>query len=264
MTRTIKKEDIEFLKNLQHEMLTQETDCEAAPRYWVVAQHERSYGCDSDCSDGCSMYDSSAADFVGDTVEEVIAHVKDYYEHECKADEDEYEDLLTMESLADYLNKHVADNFRVIYYSIERSVRKNGSIFLTKRECKEHIVMNNYHYNDTVHTYADTSWRSPQFEKLIEILENVDFDSFLDKFIQFGVINEKETREMDSVVCPHCYHRTSFEDIASKFNSKELNKFNIVYDGGVNSSDGGVTCPECGKKHNVWINTMVYSFVEEE
>lgn len=174
--RGITKEDIEFLKNLQHEMLTQEFDSEAAPRYWVVAQHERQYGCDSDYASGCSMYDSSAADLVGDTVEEVIEHVKVYYDHECKADEDEYEDLLTMESLADYLNKHVADNFRVNYYSMDRSVRQNGSIFLTKRECQEHIQMNRYHYNETVHTYADTSWRSPQFEKLIEILENVDFE----------------------------------------------------------------------------------------
>lgn len=32
----INKEDIEFLKELQNEMLTQDTICQADPRFWVV------------------------------------------------------------------------------------------------------------------------------------------------------------------------------------------------------------------------------------
>jgi hypothetical protein len=48
-------------------------------------------------------------------------------------------------------------------------------MFLTKRECKEHIERNHYHYNDTVHTYAMTAWRSPQVEKLIKILQTENF-----------------------------------------------------------------------------------------
>ncbi len=174
--RKLTKEDIDFLKKLQHELLTQETDYEAAPRYWVVVQNERRYGFDLDFEDGCSMYSSAEADYVGDTVDEVIEYIKATYDHECKADEDDYEDLLTMESLAEYLNKNVSDDFKVIYYNIEHHVRKNGSLFLTKRECQEHIRLNRYHYNDTVHTYADTAWRSPTFERVLEILENCDFE----------------------------------------------------------------------------------------
>lgn len=40
----MRKEDIEFLKSLQDEMLTQDTVGQASPRFWVVMQTERMYG----------------------------------------------------------------------------------------------------------------------------------------------------------------------------------------------------------------------------
>ena len=39
----MKKEDIEFLKKLSETMRTQEHDCQAAPRFWVVAQSIKEY-----------------------------------------------------------------------------------------------------------------------------------------------------------------------------------------------------------------------------
>ena len=44
----ISKKDIEFLKELQHEMLTQDTVCQADPRFWVVQQKVRTYGIHED------------------------------------------------------------------------------------------------------------------------------------------------------------------------------------------------------------------------
>ena len=37
------KEDIEFLKKLQHEMLTQDNACQAVPIFWVVKDVKRIY-----------------------------------------------------------------------------------------------------------------------------------------------------------------------------------------------------------------------------
>lgn len=37
------KEDVEFLKKLQHEMLTQDNACQAASRFWAVKDVERIY-----------------------------------------------------------------------------------------------------------------------------------------------------------------------------------------------------------------------------
>ncbi|MGB7594478.1 MAG: hypothetical protein WBL80_02825 [Erysipelotrichaceae bacterium] len=262
MNRIITKEDVEFLKNLQQEMLTQEHDCQAEPRFWTVAQTEKKGGIADGYQDGSVIYDSHCCEEFGSTIEAAKTYLKDNEEYVEDMDE-----INELEELVDFLNEHDPDNgsrYDLRNYKIVENVLQPNTFFLTKKACKQHIEANKHHYNGSVHSYAMTAWRSAQVERLYEILENVNFNSLMDNFIQFGTINEKETREMDSVVCPHCHHRTSFEDIASKFNSKELNKFNIVYDGGVNSSEGGVTCPECGKKHNVWINTVIYSFVEEE
>ena len=59
-------------------------------------------------------------------------------------------------------------------------VRRKGRIakdtmFLTLRECKEHIARNSYHYTDP-HPYAMTAWRSPQVERLWKILQEVDWN----------------------------------------------------------------------------------------
>lgn len=177
MLRSVTKKDIEFLKNLQHEMLTQETDYEAPSRYWVVAQHERNYGCAADCSYGSSMFDPSAAELVGDTVDEVKKHVSGYYDFEFDEEDEEVSEIIDLEDLAKYLNKNLEDGFYVSYYSLNHSVQQEGTFFLTKRECQEHIKYNRHHYNETVHTYANTIFRSPQVEKLYEILENVDFST---------------------------------------------------------------------------------------
>ena len=40
----MKKEDIEFLKVLQQEMLNQDNCGQASPRYWTVMQTKRVYG----------------------------------------------------------------------------------------------------------------------------------------------------------------------------------------------------------------------------
>lgn len=40
----MKKEDIEFLRELQHELNTQETDGQASPRYWGIVE-KREFAC---------------------------------------------------------------------------------------------------------------------------------------------------------------------------------------------------------------------------
>lgn len=84
-----------FLVELQEELNTQDTFCQADPRFWVVAQGKKNR----------------------------IAH---------------------------------------------------GTMFLTIRECREHIKANDYHYKKP-HPYAMTAFRSPQVEKLIKILRTVDW-----------------------------------------------------------------------------------------
>ena len=259
--RNITKEDIEFLKGLQKEMLIQDHDCQAEPRYWTVSQTERECGVANGYQDGSVIYDSHCCEEFGSTIEAAKQYLKDNEEYV-----DEMDEIDELDEMVDFLNQHDPDSdsrYELLNFKNVENVVQPNTFFLTKKACKQHIQANKHHYNGSVHSYAMTALRSPQVERLFEVLENVNFNSLTDDFIQMGVINEKETREMDTIICPHCHHRTTIADDVSKFNSKELNKFYIGYDGGVNSSEGGATCPECGKKHNVWMNTVIYSFVEK-
>lgn len=62
-----------------------------------------------------------------------------------------------------------------VIYEQRRSVPAADTMFLTYRECCEHIKRNDYHYSNP-RSFAMTAWRSPQIERLIEILRTADFD----------------------------------------------------------------------------------------
>ncbi len=175
--RNITEKDIEFLKNLQEEMNTQSHDCQAAPRFWVVAQEEK-FVANIDCCDGCILINNEGTE-IGETLDEVKEFFKDNFDQEdydslnlSEFDNDEFADL---EDIARHLHHAFPDEGYHVWYYRNVHVIKDSTLFLTKRECKEHIEANHYHYNKTVHSYAMTAWRSPQVETLYEILENVDF-----------------------------------------------------------------------------------------
>ncbi|WP_164509081.1 hypothetical protein [Clostridium rectalis] len=69
------------------------------------------------------------------------------------------------------------ENISLVNYRIERQVASD-TMFLTLRECKEHIKSNNYHYKNP-RPYAMTAWRSPQVARLYEILMYTDWEKCL-------------------------------------------------------------------------------------
>jgi len=162
-------QDIKFLKELQHEMLTQDTVCQANPRFWVVQGTVREYGCESGYSDG--MVVNGVDDEEYEDVEEFIKVLIDngFLSNGDIVEGEKYDFEEIIEKLDD-------DDFRICCY---KNVDKNypDTMFLTNRECKEHIRANHYHYPKDAHSYAMTAWRSPQVEKLYKILENTDWDS---------------------------------------------------------------------------------------
>ena len=168
MTRNITNEDIEFLKDLQQKMLTQDHDCQASPRFWTVAQTEREGGIASGYADGSVIYDSHCCEDIGSTVEEVKGYLKDNDEYNEGMDE-----IDELDGIVDFLNEHDPDNgrrYELCNFKLIENVVKPNTFFLTKEACKQHIQANKHHYNGTVHSYAMTAWRSAQVEKLYEIL----------------------------------------------------------------------------------------------
>jgi hypothetical protein len=182
----VKKEDIEFLKQLKQEMLTQDTVCQASPRFWVVMQSVRDYWVDDDIN-GICIYDIEAAEsaFEGD-MEGLAVWIKEEFDavKKCECDngyleivcEDENEFFITdISEIKDFLEEYAAGQYSICNYRDREEIAKD-TFFLTIRECKEHIDANHYHYNKP-HPYAMTAWRSPQVSRLYDILEKTEWET---------------------------------------------------------------------------------------
>ena len=188
------KEDFDFLLDLQNEMLTQDHVCQAAPRFWVVATDTFEELGTEDSYDGVNLYSYEGAEIVckGD-MQSILEYVNENYSEELEnitftdkgrfyhvefgendnRDEDyiyDAEDLLMFLKKQDILS----DDYEFVYYRHVHHVYPN-TMFLTNRSCKEHIKANHYHYNSDAHSYAMTAWRSPEVERLFEILDKINW-----------------------------------------------------------------------------------------
>ena len=184
----MRKEDREFLKELQHEMLTQDTVCQADPRFWVVMQTVRDYWVD-DNVDGICIYDKDGSESVFEgELEELPGWLKENFDKivKCEYDgisveiicEDENEYLIdNIVEIEDFLEEYAPGQYSICNYRDREEIVEN-TMFLTLRECKKHIKRNGYHYNKP-HSYAMTAWRSPQVERLYKILQNTDWNRLL-------------------------------------------------------------------------------------
>lgn len=191
--RNITKQDIDFLKNLQHIMNTQDTVCQADPRFWVVRGTIKEYGIEEGYEDGVELVNSE--------YEITISNMKELYDYlieneifnNLNVEYDKEEECITLyykdgeeigwyDTLDDFYNDYYNDISElniVRYKNVEHNFE--DTFFLTNEECKRHIECNYYHYPKDAHSYAMTAWRSPQVEKLYEILQNVNFDNLLNK-----------------------------------------------------------------------------------
>lgn len=184
------KEDIKFLKELQHEMNTQDTHCQANPRFWVVMQIVRDYWIEDDIN-GICIYDTDSSEnvFEGEledltdwikkefNVIEKCEYNSGFLEIICEDGNEYYIDNIT--EIRDFLEEYDYGRYSICNYR-DRAEIVQDTMFLTYRECKEHIKRNSYHYNKP-HPYAMTAWRSPQVERLYKILQETNWNELEDK-----------------------------------------------------------------------------------
>lgn len=162
-----------FLKNLQSEMNNQENDGQASPRFWVVGDY-KFVATDEEHAERTLIY--TYDDCEARELQEYFDMLKDSGEYE-EEQLQELENILDWEDSDDFLewvHEHVTKDCHLVF-DREEHVIKPDTFFLTKREAKEHIERNHYHYTSKVHTYALTAWRSPQVETLYKILESFDW-----------------------------------------------------------------------------------------
>lgn len=180
--------DLAFLRELQTELNTQDTVCQADPRFWVVRQDrwrdaENSVDridivSDEDCElagvdDALESAWSAACEHMG---EAAARHL--FAMHGVDPESETVSEKRAIE-----LIERCIDEFKIPFtlYPMERyRANVDDTLFLTLRECQEHIAANHYHYEHPA-PYAMTAWRSPQFERLIKILQTAEFSGSEDE-----------------------------------------------------------------------------------
>lgn len=166
------KEDIDFLKQLQKEMLTQDNYGEAPPRFWAVITTKRVYWV-HDIVHGHEII-LNDEESIGENVEDAISYMKENFE-EADLNIEKWKKCDTVFDFADTLEKEGWNIYAVPYRDID--VVAENTLFLTLKECEKHIEHNSYHYKNP-HPYCMTAWRSPQVERLFSILEHTDWSLY--------------------------------------------------------------------------------------
>lgn len=186
MNLGINKHDIAFLKALQEELLTQDPVGQAAPRFWVVRGSIKQYGMEVGWSTNIAL----RIDFetMLETLEEAYEYLLDHYpktpyrydEEEnllsCyDTEKEEWIDFSGLEDVAMFLQNQGNSEAEIIGYQRVEHIYEN-TLFLTYRECLEHIESNRHHYSLDAHPYAMTACKAPQVRSLWNILERINWD----------------------------------------------------------------------------------------
>lgn len=165
-------DEIKFLKELQDELNTQETFGQADPRFWVVEQ-ERWYPCPKGYEDRIVVYDHDACCTM--TLEEGVRTVFDnietflgndaateWLDDWCITLDDRF-DAWPMSGRAVDALEDAASTYDMpfeVVYEQRHNEYVPDTMFLTYRECCEHIEKNDCHYRNP-RPFAMTAWRSP-------------------------------------------------------------------------------------------------------
>ncbi|PAD70587.1 hypothetical protein CHH83_01945 [Bacillus sp. 7586-K] len=168
-------EDIQFLKDLQEELNTQDNDCQAEPRFWTVGDY-RMIGCPEGYQDTyhVSLPNRDYFGDLDDLLKDIEEEIQDADEYSDEARE-KFIEIGCEDSAIDWIKEHYDEDAYLIPVREEHIIHPN-TMFLTKAEAKRHIKLNHYHYSPKAHTYAMTAWRAPKVERLIKILETFDWD----------------------------------------------------------------------------------------
>jgi len=173
MNIEISKEDYDFLKDLQHELNTQDNDGTADPLYWGVLEEEEEYvpeGCGEPriSNDDGSWTLDEAVKYVNDIIIEYDKGIQDMWNDDIWKDD--------AEDVCNFMRETLKWDWCDVYYveKVDRISNYSGA-FLTKRACKQHIEKNHYHY-DNPRTYAMCAYRNYELERLLKILKTIKLE----------------------------------------------------------------------------------------
>lgn len=195
--------ELSFLRDLQKELNTQDILGQANPRFWVIKGTEKLYHVYD--ADGYELYDPECGDILADSTEGICNYINENllddinsnrldgeefavtFEHGIlgndkivvkwlyggSEDDEMIEELEDLQEINGWLENQGYD-YQIISYKIVPKIYEN-TMFLTQIDAENHLRANHYHYSEDAHTYAMTAWRDPRMDKLIEILQEVEW-----------------------------------------------------------------------------------------
>lgn len=168
---------LEFLKNLQKELQTQDHDYQAEPRFWVVMDYKKE-PCWEENAEEWILYSPNRCGECELTREAIISVIESYEMDETREIDEILKeiDFKDDDSILWWFRKEI-DEFAYLVPQHEVSFIVPDTMFITKKDAKEHIEKNKHHYTSRAHTYAMSALRSPSVSKLWDILEKFDWDS---------------------------------------------------------------------------------------
>jgi len=135
----------EFLKNLSHELNTQNNRCTASPLF-CVQQKKRIYGMDSGYSEGCIYQWRDDPEYFWETEREALDGLK--------------RDDLPEEDFDDYIEE--------IYYV---EIWDFVTAHLTEKAAQRYIDENRHNLNEP-RIYVTSQYRCDEFNKVVDYLKN--------------------------------------------------------------------------------------------
>ena len=176
----MKAEDIQFLIELQEELNTLDKLCQADPRFWVIRDYKWVL-IPNEYAETYRVYDNEGEDWSLDGFLDYLRDEDSYDDvfEKLEIPDDAVANFDLIDSIVEQINVDSRVHDFEIFGVVDEPFIVQDTMFLTNREAKEHIKSNYYHYTSRVHTYAMTAWRSPQVERLINILQKADFNQLL-------------------------------------------------------------------------------------
>ena len=171
------KEEIQKLKELQQELLTQKPDGTRDPRLFVIMEPESFIGPSGFTGDGCAILDGEqelitdgyTKEEFKDTIENII---EDY---EC--DETDAAKLRSCEDVGDVWDVIWNYSSDMELFSLNKCTHPaRDAVFFTRKAAKEYLAKNKHHHPAGSYTYSTYPDRCEDWQLVGKLLRELDFD----------------------------------------------------------------------------------------
>lgn len=167
-------EEIRFLKQLAHELKTQDRRGTSKPVIYQISDISVDWNRNREEFDTIMIY--LDGDYL-ESLEEMKNYIKEnpeefdldyiYYDEEKET----LQEVIEGYDVDEIASIFEDNGFDVCYGKYTRELK---GAFLTEKSAKEHLELNAHHYDKKAKIYVSYGWRNPVLEKLLNIIEKFE------------------------------------------------------------------------------------------